>query len=35
VTVPRLNGRTLPFFRLAPGDVVEFAPTLRLRFERV
>jgi hypothetical protein len=35
VVVPRLNGRTLPFFRLAPGDVVEFAPTLRLRFERV
>jgi hypothetical protein len=31
---PRLNGRPLAFFRLAPGDVVELGPGVALRFER-
>ena len=33
VELPRLNGRALPFFRLAPGDLVELVPGLVLRFE--
>jgi hypothetical protein len=34
VPLPRLNGRALAFFRLAPGDVVELTPGVALRFER-
>jgi uncharacterized protein (TIGR02996 family) len=34
VELPRLFGRPLPFFRLAPGDLVELVPGLTLRFER-
>ncbi|MDX2015942.1 MAG: hypothetical protein SFW67_37455 [Myxococcaceae bacterium] len=35
VPLPRLNGRPLAFFRLAPGDVIELAPGATLRFEKV
>ncbi|MBL8922089.1 MAG: hypothetical protein JNJ54_24780 [Myxococcaceae bacterium] len=34
VPLPRLNGRPLAFFRLAPGDVIELGPGVALRFER-
>lgn len=34
VSLPRLAGRQLAFFHLAPGDVVELVPGLRARFVR-
>ncbi len=34
VSLPRLGGRQLAFFHLAPGDLVELVPGLRARFVR-